>query len=250
MMTNNEILDADVRSTRTPKGIQSLCTELSHTGQLYLQRITLAINEVAPRPGTLVYFTARKLAIQLNGLDVVVYSAIDACTLLQVAQAYHSLTTAAAVSFVDFVAETFLFDLSQIRTPAERPFHNSTNPPCNRDFSVLIEKRGYIHSPITDPSQDALYATSSKLLFGGISEGALVHVSAQELQRELARFLFFHNNFRYVACLGGKTPLQKLRTFEGFDGIHSFSPCGGFEEGRWSWGGELDVKRVQPTYAR
>lgn len=221
-MTNNEILDVDVRSTQTPKGIQSLCTKLSHTGQLYLQRITLAIDEVAPRPGTLVYITARKLAIPLNGLDAVVFSAIDACTLLQVAQAYHSLTTA-AVSFVEFVAKSFPFAFSQIRTPAERPFDNSTNPPSHRDFSALVGKRGYEHSLITDPSRDALFSITSKLLFGGISEGSLAHASAHELQKELSQFLFFHNNYRSIPWFGGKTPFQKLKTFQAFSKIYSFS---------------------------
>ncbi len=237
MMTNNGIIGADVRNTQTPKSIQSLCTELSHAGQLYLERIRLAIDEAAPRPGILVYVSVKKLAIPLNGLDAVVFSAIDACTLLQVAQGYHSLTTAAAASFVEFVAESFPFPLSQIRTPAERPFYNSTSPPSHGDFSVLIGNQGYIHSPISDSSRDALYSTMSKLLFSGISEGSLVPASSHELQRELGRFLLFHNNYRSLPWLGGKTPLQKLRTFEGFSRFHLFSPNEGFEERSWSWGG-------------
>ncbi len=231
MTTNNGMISADVRIPQTPNGNQNFCTELTSAGQPYLERIALAVDEVAPRPGILAYVMVRKLAIPLNGLDAVVFSAIDACTLLQVAQAYHSLTTAAALSFVDFVAESFPFPLSQIRTPAERPFANSTNPPCDRDFSVLAGERGYIHTCITKPSRDSLFLAISKLQFGEISEVGLVQVSAQKLQGELARFLFFHNNYRSILWLGGKTPIQKLRTFEGFDAIHSFSPYEGLEKG-------------------
>lgn len=224
MSMHDELFESNSWKVQDVGGLRSLCTELTFTGRLYLERIAGAIDEVAPKPGLLVYVTARKLAIPLNGLDPVLFSAIDATTHLQVAQAYLSLTTAAAVSFLEFVAKSFPFPISQIRTPAQRPFDHSSGLLSSRDFSVLIGRQGYIHSLINDPSRDALFSITSRLQFGGIAEGSLVYISPRELQRELGQFLFFHNNYRSIPWLEGKTPVQKLKMFGGYSGVHTFSP--------------------------
>lgn len=226
MSTNDPMLNRGFADATIPVGFLSLCTELSHTAQLYLRKISLAIDEVAPRPGFLVYAQAKKLGVRLNGLDPIIFSAIDATTQLQVAQVYLAITTAAAVSFIDFVAQTFPFGISQIRTRDEKPFHNSSDGQSHRDFTAIMGQRGYVHSVIANPSQDALFSITSNSIFGGLCEGSIAHASEQELQRNVAHFLFFHNNYRSIPWLGGKTPLQKLKTFEGFAGIHSFDPYG------------------------
>jgi hypothetical protein len=166
----------------------------------------------------------------MYGLDTVLFSAIDVSTHLQVAQAYHSLTTASAVSFVEFVAGSFPFPVSQIRTSTERPFSCGLRQASQRDFSVLIGRQGYIHSPIVDASRDALLSITSKLLFGGVSDGLFMHASAHDLQRELGQFLFFHNNYRSIPWLGGKSPIQRLKMFDGFNSLHVFSVFDELEE--------------------
>ncbi len=197
--------------------------DLSHHGLRCLEKLSLAIDEVAPRPGLLVYVAATKLALPSNGLDPVLFSAIDVCTHLQAAQAYHSLTTASAVSFVEFAAARFPFPVSQIRTLLERPFHTEENQASHRDFSVLVGRKGYIHFPIADPERDAIYSVTSKLHFNALVVGNVVAASSFDLQREVGQFLFFHNNYRTIPWLGGKTPLQRLRSFERFRNVHSFS---------------------------
>jgi hypothetical protein len=234
MAAHHTIVDHGSWDPHAPLEVETLPHDLSHNGQKHLEQIALAIDEVAPKPGLLVYVAATKLALPLNGLDSVLFSAIDVATHLQVAQAYHSLTTASAVAFVEFAADLFPFPISQIRTPAEHPFHNGQNQATQRDFSVLIGRKGYIHSPVVDPSRDALLSLSSKLHFKGLASGCFTHTSAHDLQREMGQYLFFHNNYRTIPWLGGKTPLQRLRSFEGFSHVHSFSVFEAPEQNRMS----------------
>jgi hypothetical protein len=215
---------SSIIGSRDPKNLKNLCADLSRAGQANLQRITQTLGEVAPTPGFIVYLRAKPLTFRLNGLEPVVFSAIDCSTHLQVAQAYHSMTTAAAVLFVEFISQSFPFRISQIRTSAERPFFTPAIANPHRDFARIIGERGLVHSLIEEDSRDPLALITSGLMFGGISEGSFSHLSTEELQRTLTNFIFFHNNCRSIPWLGGKTPLQKLKTFKGFSEIQSFSP--------------------------
>jgi hypothetical protein len=205
--------------------------ELSRTGQLHLQRIASAIDRVAPSPGRLVYLHTTKLATRLSGLQPVIFSAIDANTQMQVAQANFAMTSAAALSFVDYAAHSFPFPISEIKTRKEMPFHNPDDQRPHRDFPTLVRDRGHVHTYIESHSTDALFSITSKMVFRGACEGLAFPASSYELQRDLNQFLFFHNNFRIVPWLEGKTPIQKLRTFKGFEGFHSFSPPNELENG-------------------
>jgi hypothetical protein len=211
---------------RIPMRLESLCKELTHAGRVYLDGLTLAIEAGAPRPGSLVYVQTKKLSIRLNGVEPVIFSAVDLNTQLQVAQVYLAATSAAAVNFLDFVSQSFPFGISQIRSLAQAPFYISPGPDSGRDFTSIMRERGLFHSTFTRPSDEVLFSLVSQLTFGGICEGSLVCASKEGMLWELARFLFFHNNYRPLPWLGGMTPLQKLKAFEGFAGIHSFDPCG------------------------
>jgi hypothetical protein len=214
-----------------PVGFESLCLELSHTGQVYLKRIASAIDQVAPSPGRVVYLHATKLAMRLSGLQPVIFSAIDANTQMQVAQANFAMTSAAALSFVEFAARSFPFPIGEFKTRQAAPFHNPDDHRPHRDFATLVGEQGYVHSFVQSHSSDALFSITSKMLFRGSSVGQAFPASAYELQRDLTQFLFFHNNFRFVPWLEGKTPIQKLRMFKGFEGFHSFSPPNELEDG-------------------
>jgi hypothetical protein len=220
----NGMMKRSYEDGQVPVAFQSLCSELSRSGQLYLQQISAILNELAPRPGVLVYVYSRKLAVRLDGLEPIVFSAIDASTQLQVAQVHLAMTTAAALSFVDFAVRSFPFPIQQMRTRREVPFHNSASSKSRHDFAALMAQRDIIHSLTSDVPPDALASISSKLLFGGMAEGYTLRGSERELQHQLAQFLFFHNNHRSIPWLDGQSPLQKLKTFEGFPRIHSFNP--------------------------
>jgi hypothetical protein len=222
MSKDNGANHSSYSRVQTPVRFDSLCREISHAGRKYLDALALAIEEAAPRPGCLVYVQAKKFVMQSDGLEPVIFSAIDVSTHLQVAQAYLAMTMAAAVDFFDFVVRSFPFGVSEIRTLTEVPFHNPARVHSHHDFTSTLARGGILHSIITNPSQDVLFSIVSKMSFDCVLEGSVAHESQGDLPRELARFLFFHNNFRSLPSLGGKTPLQKLRTFNEFAGIRFF----------------------------
>jgi hypothetical protein len=211
---------------QTPLKLEGLCRELSRTAQHQLEQVVSAMTRLAPRPGVLVNVQVHKLAIRMSGFEPVVFSAIDASTLLQVAQVYLTSTTAAAVSFVDFAERSFPFKILHIMTRQEKPFVSVRGQESHRDFSAIMSSKGVTHSIANHPGRDPIFHLTSRLTFGGISEGFIASASEGEVQRELAHFLFFHNNYRSVPWLGGKTPVQKLGSFEGYVRMETFDPYG------------------------
>ena len=207
-----------------PVAVQSLCSELSRTGQLYVRQISAFINEIAPGPGSLVYVHVNNLGVQLDGLEPAVFSAIDACTNLQVAQIHLASTVAGALSFVDFVVQCFPFSIRQIRTLPESPFRSIAGKQDRHDLSAILAQRGILHTFVADKSRDALYSITSRLLFSKMTEGMNGPASEREHYRALTQFLFYHNNYRSILWLDGNTPLQKLKSFDGYLALHSFCP--------------------------
>lgn len=226
MALHNRMYQVGFPDVKSPIGLDGLCNELDRTGQHHLDQISSALESLAPRPGALIYVETRTLAIQLNGLEAVLFSAIDASTFLQVAQIYVTMTTAAAVAFVDFISSSVPFKIERIVTRGERPFKNGSSSQAQRQFSEIVKDKGFHHAPISTAAEEALFSLASKLMFGGISEGAIIGASEGELQRELNHFLFFHNNYRSVPWIGGLTPLQKLGGFKEYEWMHSFDPFG------------------------
>jgi len=86
---------------------QTLWSALSSMGSTRVKRLTLTIDAMAPEPGSLVYLVAEKLASGSQELNPSVFSAVDACTHLQVARLYMTWTFASAVDFLSFACEVF-----------------------------------------------------------------------------------------------------------------------------------------------
>ncbi len=207
-----------------PVAVQGLCSELSRTGQLYVRQISAFIDELAPSPGSLVYVHVNDLGVQLDGLEPAVFSAIDACTNLQVAQIHLASTVGGMLSFVDFIGRHFPFAIQQIRTVRESPFCGVAGRGDRYDFRAMVAKRGILHTFVADKSSDALYSITSRLLFSKMTEGTNGRASEREHYRALAQFLLYHNNYRSIPWLDGNTPIQKLKSFDGFAYLHSFCP--------------------------
>ena len=207
-----------------PVAVQSLCSELSRTGQLYVRQISAFIDEIAPNPGSLVYVHTNNLGVQLNGLEPAVFSAIDACTNLQVAQIHFASTVGGMLSFVDFLVRRFPFGVQQIRTVREAPFHGIVNKGDRHNFSATMAQQGILHTFVADDSKDALYSLTSRLLFSKMTAGLNGQASEREHYRDLEQFLLYHNNYRSIPWLDGNTPLRKLKSFDGYESLHSFCP--------------------------
>jgi hypothetical protein len=211
---------------QTPTAAQSLCSELSRTGQLYLQQISALIVELAPKPGSLIYVHANRLSVKIDGLEPIVFSAIDACTDLQVAQIHLASTVAATLSFVDLIVKCFPFSVQHIKTDRDFPIRKIEGRQARLDFRAMVARQGILHSFVTEGTGDALYALTSRLLFSKMTEGDMGGVSEHEHYRSLTQFLMYHNNYRSIPWLDGNTPLQKLKSFEGYASLHSFCPTG------------------------
>jgi hypothetical protein len=224
MTYSSEMLARPVDGGQIPVVVQSFCSELSRTGQMYVRQISAFINEIAPNPGSVVYVHLSKLGGQVDGVEPAVFSAIDVCTDLQVAQIHLASTVGGLLSFVDVLIKQFPFPIQQIRTFRESPFCGTAGKGERHNFSAIVAQRGILHTVISDRSRDALHSITSRLLFSKMADGTNSCISEREHCRALAQFLLYHNNYRSIPWLDGNTPIQRLKTFSGFASLHSFCP--------------------------
>jgi hypothetical protein len=210
-------------SARSPL-LHSLWSALSNRESGRAKRLASTIDAIAPEPGSLVYLLAEKLALSRDELSPSVFSAIDACTHLQVARLYMTWTFASAVDFLLFARDLFPFQIRRVRTLASGPFYRPSIPEGNHEFARIARDHGVGYSLITDTSRDEPYQVVSKLVFHGILESPVDRQAELRMFKALADFLFFHNNRRSLPSLGGRTPLQKLNSFTGYDRLRYFDP--------------------------
>jgi hypothetical protein len=187
-------------------------------------RLALTADTIAPEPGSLVYLFAERLASSNDDFNPCVFSAIDACTCLQIARLYMTWTFASAVDILSFAVELYPFQIRRVRTLASGPFYRPSIPEGSHEFARIAEKHGINHSLITDPARDDLYQVVSKFAFHGVIEGRPDRESELRVVKSLADFLFFHNNQRSLPSLDGRTPLEKLHSFAGHDRMRYFDP--------------------------
>lgn len=179
---------------------------------------------VAPTPGFLVYVETSRLSNQINEIEPLVFSAIDANTHLQIARLYLTASFASAIDFVEFALSKFPFPVLQIRTVDQAPFYVHSNVSQRQRFSEFLQAHMVYHSVMNHPLNDELYPHLSKFTFARMAAGTLTRISSDELMEGLSSYLLIHNNYRELPTLQGRTPLQKLHTFERFKQLYSFDP--------------------------
>jgi hypothetical protein len=182
------------------------------------------IDLVAPTPGFLVYLESTRISGQINDIEPVIFSAIDANTHLQIARLYLTPSFASAIDFVEFVLSRFPFPVLQVRTSDEAPFYQISSLPTRQRFSEFLQARMVHHSVMTHPLHDELYPHLSKFTFARMAAGSLNKISSDELMEGLTSYLLIHNNYRELPTLQGRTPLQKLHSFDRFKHLYSFDP--------------------------
>ena len=183
-----------------------------------------SVDIVAPTPGFLVYLESSRLSNQVNEVEPMVFSAIDANTHLQIARLYLTSSFASAIDFVEFVLSRFPFPILQFRPADEAPFYVSSDLPTHQRFSEFLQARMVHHSVMSRPLHDELYPHLSKFTFARMAAGSLNKISSDELMDGLTSYLLIHNNYRELPALQGRTPLQKLHSFERFQQLYSFDP--------------------------
>jgi len=199
-------------------------SELSKWGLGQAAQPRSIVDLVAPTPGFLVYVETSKLSNQINEIEPTVFSAIDASTHLQIARLYLTASFASAIDFLEFALSRFPFPILQIRTVDQAPFYVSSSLPTRQRFSEFLQARKVHHSVMSRPQQDELYPHLSKFTFARMAAGSLNRISSDELMDGLSSYLLIHNNYRELPSLQGRTPLQKLHSFERFKQLYSFDP--------------------------
>jgi hypothetical protein len=189
-----------------------------------MSRLASTVDRLATRPGALIYLGRAKLTCQLVGIEPVVFSAFDASTHLQVARIYLTQTFASAVDFLNFIRQKFSFRIGRIRTAEEEPFYVESPPSVRQRFSSHLEAEGILHSIVSDQSTDDLFAVFTQLSFAQVVAKSGRRLEEPSIMREFISYLYDHNNYKELPTLKGKTPLEKLKLFGGFDELESFDP--------------------------
>jgi len=202
----------------------SIWTMLQSAGMSQMAELINTIHETAPQPGSLIIVDLKPLPFRWDEWQPVLFSAVDVCTHLQIARMYVTSTQASAIDFLQFMAERYPFPITEIRTAANPEFTKLGSLQSNHQFTAEARKRGIFHSIALDTTEQPILSLASKYSFAATLEGNLDGASKEKIVNGLTTFLFFHNNHRSLASLGGLTPLQKLNSFEGYEHIPWFDP--------------------------
>jgi hypothetical protein len=199
-------------------------SELAQRGLTQATQRGSIVDFAAPIPGFLVYVESTRLSKQVNEIEPMVFTAIDASTHLQIARLYLTASYASAIDFVEFALSRFPFPVLQIRTQDEAPFYKKSDLPTHQRFSEFLQTRMVHHSVMSHSQNDELYSHLSKFTFAKMAAGSLNKISSDELMEGLSSYLLIHNNYRELPSLQGRTPLQKLHSFDRFKQLYSFDP--------------------------
>jgi hypothetical protein len=190
--------------------------------QEQMEKLTERIQLTAPVPGRLVYIAARLLPFQLYGLPPILLSSLDGCTHLQLARVYFTQTAASAIDFLEFIRNEYPFSIREVRTYAHQLFCASGQQHVSR-FTSYAQQLGIGHSVFQDKQDDILFLYLSTMFFEP-DDQFVEPVGEQDLIQRLSSFLFLHNNQRSFSTLNGRTPVQRLQMFHGYEHIEVFDP--------------------------
>ncbi|MCI0706986.1 MAG: hypothetical protein L0Y80_05840 [Ignavibacteriae bacterium] len=199
-------------------------TVLQSTAMTHMAELMATIHTLAPKPGSLVVLDVRPLPLQWDNWQPVLFSATDLCTHLQIARMYITCTPASAVDFLQFVMQRYPFSITEIRTGADPVFVNTASLQSKHLFTSEVKRHRIAHSVVLNTSEQPALHIASKYNYGGTLNATSDDSSKDTIMNGLVSFLFFHNNHRSLAPLGGLTPLQKLNSFAGYERISWFDP--------------------------
>jgi len=183
-----------------------------------------AIERVAPRPGSKLYMEARRLNCRWYGLQPMLFSAIDLCSHLQVARVYLTQTVASAVDFLDFLVASYPFALREVYTPTDLWFCDPVVPQVIHRFSRECAIRNMVHTVLSNPSQDVIIRKLRAYFYHTLLESSEDGTSEQLMIPDLRNHLLVHNNFTALDTIAGQVPIEKLRTFSGYESLEQFDP--------------------------
>lgn len=189
----------------------------------HLRELLQSIEAAAAHPGALVYMTALKLPYQLGTMNPLLLSSLDLFTHLQIARIYMTQTVASAVDFLEFVKTAYPFPIKEVRTFPGWLFTDPNVLQQDHKFTLFARQQGITHSVLYEKTDDMIFWTLKNFFYEGQRQMDQP-LSEDHLLSDLINFLFFHNNHRSLVTLDGKTPIQKLHSFEGYDRLSTFDP--------------------------
>jgi hypothetical protein len=152
------------------------------------------------------------------------FSAIDLCTHLQIARVYLTQTVASAVDFLDFLVAAYPFVIREAYTPPDLWFCDPVVPQVIHRFSRECALRNLVHTVLSNPSQDVIIRRVRSYFYHSRLESPEGGESEQAMIPDLRNYLIVHNNYTALETIAGQVPVEKLRTFSGYESIEHFDP--------------------------
>jgi hypothetical protein len=197
---------------------------LQSAGSIHLKEIKRDILERGPEPGKLVLVHALQISRPSSTFDSVILSAMDLHTHLQVGRMYFVSSLAATIDFLYFLEKAFPFPIEEIRTDDHYLFAPGGVSQQEHRFTLAAHQVGIRHSirDIHDMSVESLLRWY--FFRDGRHEISETSIDEAALPDELDKFLYFHNNHRSLPTIGGKTPVERLRSHKAFREFETFNP--------------------------
>jgi len=183
-----------------------------------------AIEQIAPRPGSKLFVEGRKLNCRWYGLQPMLFSAIDLCTHLQIARVYLTQTVASAVDFLDFLVASYPFLMRELYTPPDLWFCDPVVPQVIHRFSRECALRNMVHTVLSNPSQDVIIRRVRSYFYHSMLESSEGGGTEQAIIPDLRNYLLVHNNYTALETISNQVPIDKLRTYSGFESVGQFDP--------------------------
>jgi len=177
-------------------------------------------------PGDRVILMFKFIAKGEGEPQFVQYSAIDECSRLRITKIYGRHSTLSALDFIQFSLMHFPFLIRYIQTPLDSVFASVSKPRSRTHaFTMNLRRLGIKHEV---PSKKKLAVNrfmERVRRFDEVEPYTTRPFSApDELQQEAARYLYRYNNERPNPLIENMAPVEKLRTYQQFNGIAVFDP--------------------------
>ena len=189
-------------------------TQTQEDGELH------AVSNIVP--GSIVQIGVTSLKPYLDKNGYVLYTAVDLCTHLRISKIYECHIGFHASTFIRMIIEQFPFSIKEVQTPDDRIFTNGTI--TTTIASTLYEpvrivlknakiEQTIIREPLNEPSIIHSITSMDETQLFSQSEWK----DENELSNALIEYLTFYNNHRQQNSLQNCTPLQKLRSHDGYE---------------------------------
>lgn len=195
---------------------------LQRAGINHLNELAKQISEISAQPGNLVLIHAYPFRVA-NDIQSILLSGMDVCTHLQLSRLYFLSSQAAAIDFLEFIVQEFPFDVAEVRTGTHVLFTDESIRQAEHRFTNAATRLGIHHSLTANVADSGILAILRTYFYARCLSGMQAGVE-QSVLADIRRFLYFHNNHRSLLTLGGKTPIQMLRSFPQFNDIRVFDP--------------------------